>query len=127
MRRPTNGPPSDLAPRDFIICEHSVVQDDGSIRRQQCLRTAHYKYVFHGSAGSPGPGPAVELYHLEADPRELVNVAADPAYADQVARHAELLIAHRLRTESNAWKAGLAGAMVEPLDPFGLPTGVTPR
>ncbi|MGH2368601.1 MAG: sulfatase family protein [Chloroflexota bacterium] len=124
LRPVLEGHTSDFAPKDHISCEHGVVQGDGAIRRLQCLRTTRYKYVFHGSTGSSDTGHGVEFYDLESDPHELVNVAADPAYADQVARHAELLIDHRLRTESSAWKCGLATTTAQPLDPFGLPTGL---
>jgi choline-sulfatase len=129
LRPILEGRASDVAPKEHILCEHGVVEADGSIRRLQCLRTARYKYVFNGS-GRPGTSPdaghSVELYDLEADPQERVNVAADPAYAAQVARSAELLIASRLATETNAWKCGLAATTPQPLDPFGLPTELTP-
>ncbi|MEM9702418.1 MAG: sulfatase/phosphatase domain-containing protein, partial [Planctomycetota bacterium] len=45
------------------------------------------------------PGPAEELYDLEADPHELNNLAADPA-------HAETL--NELRTALNEWRTETA-------------------
>jgi arylsulfatase A-like enzyme len=104
-----------VAPKVLIICEHGVAGPSGAIRRTQCLRTERYKYVFSSA------DRAVEFYDLQEDPQELVNVAADPAYAAEIRRHAELFIDHRLRTETNAWKCGLAAATPQSLDPFGVP------
>jgi N-acetylglucosamine-6-sulfatase len=59
------------------------------------MRTKRYKLIlFHGTQGTKGFGskrsehrtpPAWELYDLEKDPHERVNVYDDPAYADTVA------------------------------------------
>jgi arylsulfatase A-like enzyme len=113
-------------PKEHITCEHGLVQADGSIRRLTCLRTERYKYVFTSSNNAAsGAEPFVELYDLESDPQELVNVASDPAYAAEVDRHARLLIDHRLETETNAWKSGLAATTPQSLDSFGVPIGST--
>jgi arylsulfatase A-like enzyme len=111
LRPILEGRPEAFRPKGHIICEHGVPTPDGVIRRQQCLRTERYKYAFSAPAG-PGEAPFVELYDLQEDPQERVNVAADPAYRDEVERHARLLIAHRLETESNSWKAGTGLAAV---------------
>ena len=48
------------------------------------LRTERYKLIYYYE---PEPGPQEwELFDLQADPRELRNVYADPAYADVVRR-----------------------------------------
>lgn len=49
--------------------------------------------------------PAEELYDLSRDPKELVNVAADPPYADIKAQLAERLRAVRAATK-DPWLAG---------------------
>ena len=129
LRPVLEGRPADFAAKQQIICEHGIVEPGGAIRRMQCLRTAHFKYVFTGTGSPAAEGGAdhfVELYDLDRDPQEQVNVAADPAYAAEVTRHAERLIAHRMTTETNAWKRGLAATTAQPLDPFGLPTGLAP-
>lgn len=53
------------------------------------LRTERYKLVYFYNDGMGHPGsskrrfiPEWELYDLHADPREVLNVAHDPAYAD---------------------------------------------
>ena len=43
---------------------------------------------------------------MERDPQELVNVAGDPAYRDEVQRHAELLLDRLLTTEQTVWNHG---------------------
>lgn len=59
------------------------------------MRTKRYKLIlFHGTQGTKGFGsersehrtpPAWELYDLEKDPHEMVNVYDDPEYADVIA------------------------------------------
>ncbi|HLS72909.1 MAG TPA: sulfatase/phosphatase domain-containing protein, partial [Actinomycetaceae bacterium] len=53
------------------------------------VRTPNHKYIhyYNDGLGTPGSSDRVmpvedELYDLVADPHELTNVAADPAYAD---------------------------------------------
>ena len=103
---PTNQPPT----KDTILCEY--VSNDRR-HRSKCLRTARYKYVY---AGRDNP---VEFYDLERDPQELVNVAGDPAYQDEVQRHAELLLDRLLTTEQTVWNHG--GALPQPRDGFDRP------
>ena len=89
----TTRPPT----RDAILCEY--VSNDRR-HRSKCLRTERYKYVY---AGRDNP---VEFYDLERDPQELVNVAGDPAYRDEVQRHAKLLLDRLLTTEQTVWNHG---------------------
>jgi arylsulfatase A-like enzyme len=116
LRPVLEGRAGSLASKEFVICEHGTKDPSGGFWRRQSLRTERYKYVFSGA------DRAIEFYDLHQDPQELANVAGEPALAAEIRRHAELLIDHRLRTETNAWKCGLAGATPQPLDPFGNPT-----
>lgn len=45
-----------------------------------------YKACFHNGFAFPNGGPDVQLYNLELDPDEEVNLAEDPAYEDTLAR-----------------------------------------
>lgn len=61
------------------------------------VRTPELKYIryYNDGLGSPGSSDRImpvedELYDLVADPREMTNVAADPAYAEQLAAMQEL-------------------------------------
>lgn len=61
------------------------------------VRTPELKYIryYNDGLGSPGSSDRImpvedELYDLVADPREMTNVAADPAYAQALAEMQEL-------------------------------------
>ena len=55
------------------------------------IRKGHFKYTYHTPPDEKHPAQR-ELYDLSTDPGELRNLAADPAYAGQVAGlHAALL------------------------------------
>ena len=61
------------------------------------VRTPELKYIryYNDGLGSPGSSGRVmpvedELYDLVADPREMINVAADPAYAQRLVEMQEL-------------------------------------
>jgi arylsulfatase A-like enzyme len=106
----------DLRPKtkDTVLCEYVT---NNRSRRSKCLRTERYKYVFNG-ADDPTP---VEFYDLQEDPRELVNVAGDPAYRAEVQRHAELLLDKLGHSEQTAWNWGpYKEARIE-VDGFGRP------
>jgi arylsulfatase A-like enzyme len=102
------------ATKDRILCEYVT---DSRRQRSKCLRTERYKYVFNG-ASAPWP---VEFYDLQEDPKELVNVAGDPAYRAEVQRHAELLIDRLMHTEYTPWNGGAYRQATPELDGFGLP------
>jgi arylsulfatase len=104
--------PSDAAfpGKGAVLCEYVP----GHQRwRSTCLRTEHYKYVFSGA-----DRPA-EFYDLQEDPDELVNVAGDPAYRQEVQRHAELLLSRLSETQQTAWSGDPAARGEPPLDGFG--------
>ncbi|WP_246957836.1 sulfatase [Brachybacterium sp. Marseille-Q7125] len=61
------------------------------------VRTPELKYIryYNDGLGTPGSSDRImpiedELYDLVADPREMINVAADPAYAEQLAAMQQL-------------------------------------
>lgn len=50
-----------------------------------------FKACFYNGSAFPNGGPDVQLYNLELDPDEEVNLAEDPDYADTLARLLEAL------------------------------------
>ena len=79
----------ELPPKDAILCEYVTNERR---KRGMCLRSDRYKYVVWDT------DQPVELYDLQEDPDELVNVAAQPAYRPIVQEHADLLLRRLLRT-----------------------------
>ncbi|MCZ7644032.1 MAG: sulfatase-like hydrolase/transferase [Planctomycetota bacterium] len=66
--------------KDFALTEyygHNICSGITMVRR------GRFKYVYHSRA-SESHGPERELYDLEADPKELKNLAAEPAHAATV-------------------------------------------
>jgi arylsulfatase len=112
--RPVLEGTGELPALDGILCEYTSNERDF---HSKCLRTVRYKYVITSSAHVPS---RVELYDLEQDPQETTNVAGDPSYRDELARHAELLRRLTL-TERNPWNSGGATATPAAVDQFGLP------
>ena len=103
---------SSLPTKDAVLCEY--VSNDRQLRRK-CLRTDRYKYVFSGI------DQPVEFYDLQEDPQELVNVAADPAYREEVQRHAALLLDRLMQTEQTAWNGDPDARTPATVDSFGAP------
>jgi len=116
------------------IGKPAVLSDDVSgdqKTRRKCLRTERFKYVLttdnralaqqeRRASGGGSSHPFVELYDLQKDPHELVNVAGESAYRDEVQRHAELLLQRLFETERNAWNSGGSlAAQPEERDHFG--------
>jgi arylsulfatase len=104
--------------RDSIICEH--VSNDRK-RRTKCVRTDRYKLVYGGTEDAHTRGETVQLFDMERDPLEMVTVAGEPAYQDEVRRHLDLLL-HRLSwSESTPWNSGGAAQArpSEAVDHFG--------
>jgi arylsulfatase A-like enzyme len=121
LRPILESPPGGPHPRtrDSVLCEY-VTPD--RTQRLKCLRSTRYKYVFGGPQDAPAAAPPVQLFDLERDPLELENVAPDPAYRDELQRHAEMLL-HRLSwSEHSPWNTGGAARYAgDTLDHFGRP------
>lgn len=81
--------------RDCIVTEASGL--DFIQYTQRALRWSHYKYVFN--CGDPD-----ELYDLEADPHEVINLAFSPD-------HQELLLEGRLKLD--AWLGATGDGLQE--------------
>jgi arylsulfatase A-like enzyme len=62
-------------PREHLFCEYQ--ENDLSTRM---VRADHYKLIWYPV------GNRVQLFDLEADPNEMQDLAADPAYADTLGR-----------------------------------------
>ncbi|MGD7705232.1 sulfatase family protein [Microlunatus sp. Y2014] len=92
-----------------VLCEFT---SNDRQHRSKCLRTTDRKYVFHDDR-------APELYDLATDPTELHNVAADPAYASDLAELQTALLERLTAGAPNDWTTGAAAAAVEELDDFG--------
>jgi arylsulfatase A-like enzyme len=82
-------PDSVYGPRELAIAERPELID-----RFACVRTASWKYVQRGT----GPD---ELYDLETDPEETVNLAARGECADMVRAMKDRLLAWYLRTSDS--------------------------
>ena len=69
-------------PKDRVVfCEH---HDGGSRTGSFMIRVGRWKYIYHA-------GHTSQLFDLEADPDELIDLGENPAYADaQAICHAQL-------------------------------------
>jgi len=78
---------------DFRDVIHGKPEAEMGLRLDTCslsvVRGRRYKYI-HFTALPP------LLYDIEADPDELVDLAADPAYAGVVAEYAQKMLSWRL-------------------------------
>jgi len=117
--RPVLEGTGELPALDGVLCEFATNE---KAYFSKCLRTERFKYVITSSASAPS---FVELYDLERDPQETTNVAGQPAYHDEVARHAELLLRRLTLTERNPWNSGGAAATPAELDQYGLQVRAT--
>lgn len=70
------------------------------------VRSARYKYTSYleGSEGADDPTGGEELYDLEQDRGEMVNLASDPTHRDALLRHRALLQRH-LQEQSDPFYA----------------------
>lgn len=90
--------PGDLSPEQYeklaLETGHHLGEDI-SRGRVKAVRTDRYKYNLT-------PGDVDELYDLETDPNELTNLASDPAHADVVREHREMILQWLIETEDSA-------------------------
>ncbi len=93
LARMLMGQPSPADSRRFAFCERVANSRDGS-RRVQPGTAAHFMIRGHGWKYVRYNGGDEQLFHLEHDPLETRNLAADPKYADTRAR---------LATEIDYW------------------------
>ncbi|QOR71138.1 sulfatase-like hydrolase/transferase [Ruania alkalisoli] len=107
----------DPEPRSSALCEFTT---NDRRHRSKCVRTQRYKYIFHDGGRAP------ELYDLQEDPGELVNLAGDPANDHLVRRHAQLLLDRLTGTAINAWNATPAARFPADIDDYGRPIAPLP-
>lgn len=95
---------------DFRDPETALVEQVFGLRMDECalnvVRDDRYKYV-HFTAMPP------ILFDLAADPSQITNVAADPAYAPVVAEYAGRLLSWRMRNAERT----LTGTKLTPTGP----------
>ncbi|HSI32058.1 MAG: sulfatase-like hydrolase/transferase [Phycisphaerae bacterium] len=74
--------------KDQAVCEYYAGYINSGIAM---IRQGRWKYVYHTRADGRH-GPELELFDVGGDPKELRNVAADPAQADRLRQmHADLV------------------------------------
>jgi len=82
---------------DFRDPDSALLEEVFGVTMEECwlavLRDAHGKYVQF--AGQPALPPI--FFDLDADPAQIHNVAADPAYAARVLDYAQRMLAWRMR------------------------------
>jgi arylsulfatase A-like enzyme len=82
---------------DFRDPDSALLEDAFGVTMEECwltvLRDEHGKYVQFG--GYPAL-PSI-FFDLDADPAQIRNVAADPAYAPRVLEYAQRMLAWRMR------------------------------
>ena len=76
--------------REAILCEYLT---NDQARKGKCVRTERYKYAFWGREHPP------EFYDLQEDPDEMRNLYGDPRYAEEIARHKDILLDRLLKSE----------------------------
>ena len=104
--------------KDAVLCEYTT---NDRMQRQKCLRTERYKYIFNDG------GRPAELYDLEEDPLERVNVADDPRYVTELRHHAELLIDRLTSANLDAWSTTGVREAIWSTDHFGRPISAAAR
>jgi arylsulfatase A-like enzyme len=82
---------------DFRDPDSDLLEQVFGVNLEQCwlavLRDAHGKYVHF--SGHPALPPI--FFDIDADPAQISNVAADPAYADRILDYAQRMLAWRMQ------------------------------
>ena len=87
--------------RDHVVAETCFGPDVGAAQQARMVRTARYKYCLYGSGRN-----REQLFDLERDPGEMVNLAVEARYAGELARHRALLKAWIEETGDRACMTG---------------------
>jgi arylsulfatase A-like enzyme len=81
----------------FVVSEMTGPGAAGA-GRNFMVRTKQYKYVL-----LPGAGRTEMFFDLQADPGEIKSLTADPAFADELRRHRQLLAQWKKTTEEDKY------------------------
>ena len=84
-----------VAWREFVASEVNIYNES------RMIRSARYKYIVYAQGSD-----REQLFDLEQDPGELRNRIADPAYADEVARHRQWMDQWRKETHDDPGAIG---------------------
>ena len=87
--------------RDHVVAETSFSPDTGSALQARMVRTKRYKYCLYGSLKN-----REQLFDMYQDPGEMVNLAVEARYAEELARHRGLLKAWIEETGDHACMTG---------------------
>jgi arylsulfatase A-like enzyme len=92
--------PGDLSPADHDRLrpyeEHHLCKEISS-GPVKCVRSERWKFCMT-------PGDVDELYDLQNDPHELVNLARDPRYAEVCVTHRQLILDWLIASEDSRWQ-----------------------
>jgi arylsulfatase A-like enzyme len=79
--------------KEAVLCEYT---SNNQNLHEKCIRTSRYKYWYAAPHGSRG---GATLFDLQEDPKELRNVADDPAYQQVRIDMQDRLMSHLLLSE----------------------------
>jgi len=91
------------ARREHLYCEHN--EDESAMRM---VRAGRHKLIWYPT------GNRVQLFDLEADPREMQDLADDPSHADVLAQMTELLVGELYGDDLDWVKDGKLVGVPEP-------------
>ena len=87
--------------RDHLVAETCFGADANAAQQARMVRTERYKYCLYGSRKH-----REQLFDMDRDPGEMVNLAVEARYADELARHRALLKAWIEETDDRACMTG---------------------